>query len=126
MDYKVAEKIVKNAESKVFKEWRNLAGITQEQFLEALLWLCEDPKNGGSDGKHMTRQIALANGYIKKLARVHEKLGFVRFVDENSRPWEGEFFRVPASTVKNGEFYADDEGMLEIRAKISLSKGDRI
>lgn len=48
--------LVKNGQSKVFENWKEYGLITEDEFIEALNWLCSDPLTG--DG-NLTREIAL-------------------------------------------------------------------
>lgn len=45
-NYEIKEKIVKAGNSKIFKNWKeNVPEISEKDFLEALRWVCEDPRN---------------------------------------------------------------------------------
>ena len=41
-NFEIMEKIVREGNSKIFKDWHEHAGITEEDFLTELKWLCED------------------------------------------------------------------------------------
>lgn len=45
--YEIKEKIVRAGGSKIFKNWHDFAGITMEEFLDGLRWLCDDPMPNG-------------------------------------------------------------------------------
>ncbi|WP_462333624.1 hypothetical protein [Limosilactobacillus oris] len=57
------KKIVENGGSKIFNNWNEKFGISKDEFIENLKWVCEDPANGHStvtnknDG--LTREIAI-------------------------------------------------------------------
>ncbi|WP_242363769.1 hypothetical protein [Limosilactobacillus antri] len=57
------KKIVENGSSEIFNNWNEKFGISKDEFIENLKWVCEDPANGRStvttknDG--LTREIAI-------------------------------------------------------------------
>lgn len=55
-NYDIKKKLVAENHSEVFKNWHEVAGITKEEFLEALKWVCDDPKD---EKKRLTREIGL-------------------------------------------------------------------
>ena len=55
--YLKKKRLVEIGASRVFTEWENRSGITPEEFIANLLWLCEDPCNGGSNGNLLTREL---------------------------------------------------------------------
>lgn len=119
-NYEAKEKIVLAGESKVFKNWQELLpNITEEMFLEALKWVCEDP---AKDGEKLTREIGLTKIGIVKLIRHNRKSGLVTFRYENGTLWSGDNFRVPC----NNPDYADADGTIVQTFKLSLSARDRI
>lgn len=54
LDIKI--KIVKSGNSRVFKEWNQYGGITEEEFIEALTWLAGDPM---TEKGNPTREISI-------------------------------------------------------------------
>lgn len=46
-NYPTKEKIVREGGSAVFNSWSERAGVTEEDFLAGLRWLCGDPQTGG-------------------------------------------------------------------------------
>lgn len=79
--YELLEKIVKKGESKVFKNWSQY-GVSMDNFLEGLKWLCEDPEKDYGNGKiRMTRELGCnPKGELVKLKRVYDQNGeFVSF-----------------------------------------------
>ena len=56
-NFEIKKRIVEEGNSKVFKEWASRAGITEEEFIEGIRWLCEDPCNGGAAGNRITRGL---------------------------------------------------------------------
>lgn len=104
--YEIKEKIVKSGNSRVFQSWHENAGITMEEFLDGLRWLCNDPMTDG----HLTRELGCVrradSGYtpeqleilgdveqpsglgLHRLARGYDNQGrFVGFYDEDGRLW---------------------------------------
>lgn len=61
MRYDIAEKIVKAGNSQVFDYWNKFGQVTQEEFMEAVKWLCDDPMPNGQ----ITREVELEGvGYM--------------------------------------------------------------
>lgn len=56
-DYETKAKIVRKGGSEVFANWHKCGLVTEDEFLEALEWLCDDP--GDAPGRRMTREIGL-------------------------------------------------------------------
>ena len=56
--WKLEKKIelVKSGKSRVFEEWKLYGGITEEEFIEALRWLAEDPM---TEKENSTREISI-------------------------------------------------------------------
>lgn len=48
--------LVKSGQSRVFKEWQLYGGITEEEFIEGLKWLAEDPM---TEKGNPTREISI-------------------------------------------------------------------
>lgn len=42
MDYEIAKKIVEAGDSKIFKNWHEHTGVSKEDFLAGIEWLCEN------------------------------------------------------------------------------------
>lgn len=109
-NFEIKEKIVRNGDSKVFKNWQENSNITMEDFLDGLRWLCDDPM---TDGK-LTRELGCIrradSGWsdkdreilnpiephnpgvdrIYRLTRVYWQDGSFRgFVDETGHTWGG-------------------------------------
>lgn len=42
--FDVKMKVLKSGNSRVFKEWNRYCGIQEDEFIEALKWLAEDPR----------------------------------------------------------------------------------
>lgn len=81
--------LVVTGKSRIFKNWHEHVGVTQEDFLEALEWVCADPLNAA--GK-MTREIGpRKDGSIAKLKRVYYDDGsFAGIYEiETDRIWMG-------------------------------------
>ena len=54
--FEIKKKIVQEGGSRIFKNWNAVSGITEEEFLEALEWVCDDPN---ADDGLLTREIGL-------------------------------------------------------------------
>ena len=90
--FEAKKKTVMAGVSPIFKNWQEHSTITIDDFLEALAWVCDDPKDGGDRKCKLTREIALTPTGIKKLKRVYGR-GFVETVEvDTGKRWEGEFF----------------------------------
>lgn len=77
MRYDITEKKVKNGECKVFNNWNKFTGITEDEFLKGIKWLCEDPmidlENGAT---RATRELACEeDGTLTRVSRQHDKNG---------------------------------------------------
>lgn len=119
-NFEIKKKIVLAGESKVFKNWKQLLPtITEEMFLAALEWVCEDP---AKEGEKLTREIGLTKTGIVKLIRHNSQNGMTTISYENGKPWSGDCFRVPCD---NPDF-ADEDGTTLQLFKLSLSARDRI
>ena len=71
-NYEIKEMIVKKGDSKIFNNWHKHVGVTEHEFLDALKWLCNDPKDGGKNKNRLTREImCLPSGSIAKLVRAY-------------------------------------------------------
>lgn len=120
------KKAVLDGRSTLLKNWQKHSKITTEEFLEALLWVCSDPKNGGKDKCRLTREIALTPNGVKKLARVYDDgmLGFGDLETMTSsgtmKRWEGEAFEVEC-----GKEWSST-GKMRILQKISISAENTI
>ena len=101
-NYEVKERLVKSGKSRVFQNWHTYAGITEEEFLEGLKWVCEDLMPNG----YLTRELGCeipggaekGRGKIVKLVRAyrtavngwHDFQGFYRLEGEMLHPvWNG-------------------------------------
>lgn len=80
--YEMKEKQVKRGGSKVFENWKT-KGVTTEDFLNGLKWVCEDPGEDFTVGKRMTRELACTeNGKLVRLKRANDNMGcFLGFYD---------------------------------------------
>lgn len=118
-NFEIKQKIVLAGDSKVFKNWQTLLpNLTEEMFLKAVKWVCEDP---AKDGEKLTREIGLMKTGIVQLHRhLENTLTVIRH--EDGKLWEGDFFRVPC----NNPEYADEDGMISEVMKLSLSARDHV
>lgn len=92
-NYEIKEKIVKKGESKIFKNWNEFSGVSMEDFLKGLKWVCEDPEEDFGNGIiRMTRELGCRpNGELVKLKRANSKTGdFLGFyIIETGLLWNG-------------------------------------
>lgn len=121
-NYKIKEKIVRSGESKIFKHWASISNITEADFLDALKWLCEDPKNGGPRKNLLTREIALSPKGIIRLHRQYFQDGSGPVLYKDGFFWGGEVFTSPCDNPD----YADENGMIKTIQKICLSAIERV
>ena len=122
IDFESKKKIVLEGESKIFKNWAEHSTITQEEFLEALEWLCNDPCNGGSTKNRMTREIGLTPTEIVKLNRCYGVEDFCTFRYSNGELWDGALWERMPETEKEKKFFGDKP--VSERHKISISCKD--
>lgn len=102
-NYEIKEKIVKSGDSKVFKNWHEFAGITEEKFLEGLKWLCEPETT--AKGREIRALGCLKEEGIIKLKRVYsykdtpkeEFAGFYRV--DNGFHWYGDVTLSPKDRI---------------------------
>lgn len=120
------KKTVLEGKSKIFENWKERSNITKEEFLDALLWVCSDPKNGGKMKCQTTREIALTPNGIKKLAKVYDD-GMPGLCDYDelrrkgyAKRWEGETFDVECGREWNAL------GRIRANLKITLNAMDSI
>lgn len=115
------KKIIMSGNSTVFASWKKLLpNLTEEMFAEAVKWVCDDP--AVQSGGKLTREIGLTKAGIMKLNRHNLKNGMTEIRHENGKLWTGDSFRVPCS---NPDF-ADEDGMISERVKLSLSARDHV
>lgn len=122
MNFETCKKIVEAGSSKVFENWKALAPITKEDFLDALKWICKDPEDGGANGDKMTREVGLTPNGIVKLKRAYGIDDTCAFYKQDGRRWEGAVFYVPCD---NPDF-ADGDGKVATNLTLSVSCRDRI
>lgn len=117
--FEIKKKIVLSGESKIFKAWQEvLPNLTEEMFLKELKWLCEDEAH---EGEPLTRELGLTGHGLVRLKRAKEKgLNVFRYPD--GKLWNGDSFYRPCLDPN----YADENGMIWERHKISISARDRI
>lgn len=106
-DFEIKAKIVRAGDSRVFNDWHEQSGISMEEFIEGLRWVCEDPATNGI----LTRELGCVRrwdaGYtpeqiewmgtvkddgrkpgLVRLKRVYYNDGsFAGFYDEDGRLW---------------------------------------
>lgn len=81
--YETKKKYVESGKSRIFNNWHKSTGVSMNDFLEGLKWVCEDPM---PDGK-MTRELGIRrNGTLVHLTRVyHENGDFAGFYDKSKK-----------------------------------------
>lgn len=114
--FEVKKNIVLTGNSRIFNNWAEHSGITVDDFIAALEWVCDDPLDANG---MLTREIALAPDRIVKLRRVNDHrtgiTSFYKFEGDNG----GEKGKL--GTIWGGEVF--DDGFMR---KISLSAKDRV
>lgn len=90
-------KLVKSGKSQVFAKWQKFGLVTEEEFIENLKWVCEDPldKNG-----KLTREIALeiSNDMREKIFSDMSGGKFGRKYD--STKLKGKIIKLRRTTIK--------------------------
>jgi len=121
-NFHVKEKIVKEGKSKILEEWQTLSSITDDDFLEALKWVCDDPANGGPSKNSLTRRIGLSATKVVKLhcSWLEDEAGVVFYKD--GFYWGGESFEVDCD---NPDF-SDKNGKASHIFKIYINARDKI
>lgn len=68
LNHKTAQ--VKAGESRIFKNWQEWGLITEDEFIDALTWLCDDPLT--EDGK-LTRELAMLESKDMREKKLSER-----------------------------------------------------
>lgn len=108
-----------NSNSKIFLSWCEHSTITEAEFVEALGWLHDDPRD---EKGRMTREIGLTPTGILRLTRAYTYDGRCYFYN-NGELWNGEHFSTPCRNDKERAFSADGENLITFH-KISMSQED--
>ena len=108
-----------NPNSQIFQNWKDHSTITEEEFVAALSWLHDDPRD---EQGRMTREIGLSPTGILRLTRAYTDQGLCYFYN-NGELWNGEHFTTPCRTEKEKRFSADGENLITFH-KITLSPED--
>lgn len=83
-NFEIKAKLVEEGKSKIFDNWARNAGITKEDFLRELEWLCEDPCD---DKGLMTRELGCdAKRGLVRLIRINTPFT-VFYEAESRRAW---------------------------------------
>lgn len=97
--FEAKKKIILNNDSKIFNNWREATGISQEDFLEGIKWLCEEEKD--KKGMDVRAMGCSSDGKIVKLRRIRDKYGeFVGFYEYVGSPF-GSYNRYRGQVVLN-------------------------
>lgn len=113
-NFEIKKKIVLSGNSRIFNDWAAHSTITQDEFISALEWLCNDPLD---DKGRLTREIALAPDRIVKLRRSYDRFGMTAFYEfPTNNGMSGNI-----GWLWSGEKFPD--GFIH---KISLSAKDRV
>lgn len=87
--FDIKKKIVEAGNSKIFNNWHEHTGLSKEDFLAGLAWLCEDPRD---EKGRLTRELGCKKGVLHKLRRCHEKVGYDEYIAtiryEDGRLWD--------------------------------------
>lgn len=82
MTYEIAKKIVEAGDSKLFLNWHLHTGISAEDFLEGIKWLCEEPIRYPADDRNyyaagrLRRELGIRrDGTLVHLKRTYGKGG---------------------------------------------------
>ena len=132
-NFEIKERIVRAGNSKVFQSWQENAGISMDEFIEGLRWLCNDPKNGGKCGKRLTREL----GCIRRADAGYsaEQIDTIGFTPSYRDPSIVGLYRLKRvyTTVGLGTelctFYDEETGKpwgMGNRSTASISADDRI
>ena len=108
-----------NPNSKIFQNWKEHSTITETEFVEALSWLHDDPRD---EKGRMTREIGLTPTGILRLNRAYTDQGLCYFYHDG-KIWNGEHFSTPCRNEKEKRFSADGENLITLH-KITLSPED--
>lgn len=90
----IKKRLVREGKSRIFNEWKSVAGITEEEFIAGLEWLEADPRDGSTGGfvGRMTRDLGCdpKRGLVK-LVRCYseDKHGVVIYEMEKKCLWSG-------------------------------------
>lgn len=105
-NYEAKARIVRAGKSKVFQDWHEHAGVSMEEFLAGLRWLCEDPMPDGKPTRELgciARADALwteeqkeiigsiepnPNTGLYRLKRINFRDGRYGICYEDGRRWE--------------------------------------
>lgn len=85
----IKKNIVLKGESKVFQNWHEFTGVSMEDFIAGLEWLCEEPVR--ENGK-LRRELAIKkDGTLVYLNRHYSSAGLCGFYDaKTGRLWSGD------------------------------------
>lgn len=128
--YEAKAAIIKSGKSQVFANWQKCGLISEEEFLSALKWLCDDPED--APGGHMTREIGLEitpdmkmKLFMESSASDMQKAAFGRKYDKDNL--KGRIVKLRRVHGRLGDFigfYTEDGRLWS--GGISLSIRDRI
>ena len=135
--FEAKKKIVESGASAIFENWRQVSGIDESEFIDALEWVCDDPH--ANDGK-LEREIGLVvtpDGEMKRFMLSDDvpemtKRAFGREWDESMT--RGRIVKLKRVYYEDGSFAGfylleDDDGQkagTRWRGNVSLSARDAI
>lgn len=123
--YTAIERKVRTKNCKILNEWQKFSKISDDDFLEGVRWLLDDPLDvHPREGRH-TREIGLTpKGWVKLSAvgLLGDGTGCVLYEWDSGVFWSGAVFRLPCSRPE----YADGDGHFPFQMKISLSSTESI
>ena len=114
-------RIVKAGDSRVFNSWHKNAGVTMEDFLDGLRWLCEDPMTDG----RLTREL----GCIRR-AETGYTPDQLALLGNLEQPAGIGLHRLTRAYYDNGDFagFYDEDGTLWAKGsdRASINVHDRV
>ena len=94
MRYQAIERKVRNEECKILNRWKTHSTVTDDEFLEGVKWILEDPFD---ERNRLTREIALSPTGIVYLDRIYDDRRGMMVFSHNGETWFGEHFEVETS-----------------------------
>lgn len=119
MRYQAIERKVRNEECKILNRWKTHSTVTDDEFLEGVKWILEDPFD---ERNRLTREIALSPTGIVYLDRIYDDRRGMMVFSHNGETWSGEHFEVETSE-KDRKMYGDT---ITLNFKICLNARDPI
>lgn len=119
MNFERDKRIIKEGKSEILKNWKKHSKITDEEFIENLKWVREDPLD---EKGRITREIGLTPDGIVRLTKAYDINTGLCALYLNGIFWGGAVFE-RETTEKEKSMYG--ETVTEIH-KVCLSSADHI